>query len=400
MKSDMLLAIEQISNEKGLSMDILASIVEEAIAKAYKKHYDIDENIESTFDRETGEIKIIKILDVVDEVMDGAIEISLEDARKIDPQYELGDQVHEISPFEDLGRIAAQTAKQVISTKIGEAERELILAEYSDKLNELITGKIHRRRGDTYYVDIGRTEAIMLKQDQNPIEHYSNGRRFKFVISEIRVSRDPQSERGGGRGPQILVSRTSANLIRLLFAGEVPEIESGEVEIMAVSREAGSRTKISVYAENPELDPVGACVGPKGIRVENIVEELRGEKIDVVEWNENPAILIANSLSPAQVMRVEIYDEDKAALVVVPEDQLSVAIGKEGQNARLAARLTGWKIDIKDEGQYKEYLRSIGEYEEVYGEEVYGEELYGEEVYDEEYYEDEDHDAYAGDMTE
>lgn len=371
MKSDMLKALEQISEEKGLSMDILVPIVEEAVTKAYKNNFEPLENIVTEFNRQTGEMSITKVMDVVDEIENVHSQISVEEAKKLKPEYEAGDRVIEHIPLSRLGRIAAQTAKQIMNTKIGEAERNLILEEYADKIDQMVSGVVHRVQRGTVYINLGRGEAILIRQDQNPAEDYSPGKRFNFVINEIRVGKDNRAPDSPykSKGPQIFVSRTSANLIRRLFEREVPEIESGEVEIMAVSREAGSRTKISVYTENFDLDPVGACVGHKGIRVENIVDELRGEKIDVVEWSENPAILISNALSPARVMRVEIFEEDGSALVVVPNDQLSLAIGKEGQNVRLAARLCGWKIDIKDEEAYKEYLREIGEYEEVYSDE-------------------------------
>lgn len=358
MKSEMILALEQLVNERGLSMETLGTVVEEAVLKAYKNNYGQNKNAEVKFDLETGEISVYSVLVVAEEVIDTDTQISLEDAHKINRSYVEGDVIKSKVSLSSFGRVAASTAKQIIQTKLLEAEKNMILAEFSERQNELVTGVIHRVQKGIVYVSIGRTEAVMLQQEQNPIEDYLPGRRFNFAICEIKV---------GKKGPTVYLSRTSANLIRLLFDREVPEIESGEVVIKAVSREAGSRTKISVYSENPDIDPVGACVGPKGIRVENVVNELHGEKIDVIEWNENPAILISNALSPAKVLRVEIYEDENAALVVVPEDQLSLAIGKEGQNVRLAARLTGWKIDIKDEEQYKEYLREIGEYDEVYG---------------------------------
>lgn len=355
-----MLALEQLEKEKGLAIDMLFDVIEDAVVKAYKNNFSASHNVEVEINRENGEFNVYSVRIVADEVIDDITQISLEDAKKIDPNFQNGDVVKEKVTPKDFGRIAAQSAKQVVVQKIREAERGVIYDEYSSRESEIVNGVIHRVSKGIVYISLGRTEAIMQPNEQIPNEAYIQGERIKTVITEVKNST---------KGPQIYVSRTHPALVKRLFELEVPEIFDGEVEIKGISREPGSRTKIAVYAPNPDLDPVGSCVGQKGHRVQNIVDELQGEKIDVIEWNENPAILISNALSPAKVMRVEVDEDDNSALVVVPDYQLSLAIGKEGQNARLAAKLTGWKIDIKNETQYKAYLKEIGEYEEVYGDE-------------------------------
>lgn len=372
--------LEDMSKERKLPMDVLIPILEEAMTKAYK-YSEPNDNVTAYYDAEADEFKILKILEVVEEVEDEYLEITAEEARHMilddsnvsdvngeaiaeDTEVKVGDLIRLKVSLESLGRIAIQNLKQTMNSKILEAENQLILAEYQDKIDTLISGTVLRVHKNMVYVNIGRAEAIMTKQDQNPMERYQPHQNYNFAIREIKIT---------GKGPQVYVSRTDAKLIRLLFKREVPEIASGEVEIMAVSREAGSRTKVSVRAENPDIDPVGACVGPRRMRIDNIINELSGEKIDVIEWSENQAVLISNALSPARVMRVEVYEDEKSALVVVPDDQLSLAIGKEGQNARLAVRLTDWKkIDIKDETQYNEYLKEFeDEDDEEYEDEEY-----------------------------
>lgn len=372
--------LEDMSKERKLPMDILIPILEEAISKAYK-YSQPNDNVVAFYDSEDDAFKILKILEVVEEVEDEDLDITAEDAKKMlesNPDVsdlngepivdgmipKAGDVLRINVSLASLGRIAIQNLKQTMNSKILEAENNLILAEYRDKIDSLVSGTVQRIHKNIVYVNIGRAEAIMTRQDQNPMEYYYPHRTFHFAIKEIKIT---------NKGPQVYVTRTDAKLIRLLFRREVPEIASGEVVIEAVSREAGSRTKVSVRAENPEIDPVGACVGPRGMRLENIIKELNGEKIDVIEWSDNPAVLISNALSPARVMRVEVYEDEKSALVVVPNDQLSLAIGKEGQNARLAVKLTDWrKIDIKDETQYNEYLKEFeDEYEDEYEDEDY-----------------------------
>lgn len=360
MKTELLLALEQLEKEKGLELNMLFDVIEDAMVKAYKNNFGATHNVEVQLNRETGEIVVYSVRIVADEVIDEITQISIDEARKINPQFESGDIVREKVTPRDFGRIAAQSAKQVVVQKIREAERGVIYDEYASRETEIVNGVIHRVSKGIVYINLGRTEATMQPNEQIASEDYIQGAHIRTVITEVKNST---------KGPQIFVSRTHPALVKRLFEIEVPEIHDGEVEIKNISREPGSRTKIAVYSPNPDLDPVGACVGQKGHRVQNIVDELQGEKIDVIEWNENPAILISNALSPSKVMRVEVDEDDNTALVVVPDYQLSLAIGKEGQNARLAAKLTGWKIDIKSETQYKAYLREIGEYDEVYGDE-------------------------------
>ncbi len=358
MKSELLLALEQLEKEKGLELEMLFDVIEDAVVKAYKNNFGATHNVEVELNRQTGEINVYSVRIVADEVLDDITQISVEEAQKIDADYVSGDIVKEKVTPRDFGRIAAQSAKQVVVQKIREAERNVIFDEFASRESEIVNGVIHRISKGTIFINLGRTEAILSLNEQVPNEIYNQGERIKTYITEVK---------NATKGPQIFVSRTHPGLVKRLFELEVPEIYDGEVEIKSISREPGSRTKIAVYANNEDLDPVGACVGQKGHRVQAIVEELQGEKIDIIEWNENPAILISNALSPSKVMRVEVDEEENSALVVVPDYQLSLAIGKEGQNARLAAKLTGWKIDIKSETQYKEYLKEIGEYEEVYG---------------------------------
>ncbi len=349
MKTELLLALEELEKEKGISSEMLFDVIEDAVVKAYKNNFGATHNVEVELNRETGEINVYSVRIVAEEVLEEGVQITLEDAKKIEPFYEIGDIVKEKVTPRDFGRIAAQSAKQVVVQKIREAERGVIYEAYSNRESEIVNGVIHRVSKGIVYITLGRTEALMAQNEQIPNEQYIQGARIKTVITEVKNST---------KGPQIFVSRTHPALVKRLFELEVPEIYDGEVEIRGISREPGSRTKISVYASNPDLDPVGACVGQKGSRVQNIVDELQGEKIDIIEWHENPAILISNALSPSKVMRVEVDEDENAALVVVPDYQLSLAIGKEGQNARLAAKLTGWKIDIKSESQYIEYLEA------------------------------------------
>ncbi len=344
MKQDLLEALEALEREKGISKALLIETIEAALITAYKKNFGSSQNVVITIDENSGDVKVYSRREIVEESMDDFFEISLVDAKKIDPNYEIGDSIDtEVTP-KDFGRIAAQTAKQVVVQRIREAERSIIFDEFADRESEIVTGIIQRISKGTVFINLGKTEAVLLATEQIPGEEYPQGGRIKSFIVEVSKT---------SKGPQVVVSRTHPGLVKRLFELEVPEIYNGEVEIRGISREAGSRTKIAVFAANADIDPVGSCVGPKGARVQNIVTELGGEKIDIIKWNENPAEFISNALSPSKVDLVEVRELDKSALVVVPDYQLSLAIGKEGQNARLAAKLTGWKIDIKSATQYE-----------------------------------------------
>ncbi len=340
MNAEFIGALEQIEEEKGISKEVLLEAIEAALISAYRRNFGSAQNVTVQIGRDTGDIKVYARKMVVEEVTDPRLEISLEEARVIDPSYDVGDVVeHEVTPKE-FGRIAAQTAKQVVVQRIREAERGIIYEEYASREGDIVTGIVHRTEHRNVYINLGKTEAILLPNEQMPGEVYRQNDRIKTYIVEVRKTT---------KGPQIFVSRTHPGLLKRLFELEVPEIHDGVVEIMAIAREAGYRSKISVHSEEEKVDPVGACVGQKGIRVQTIVRELKGEKIDIVRWNPDPAQYVANALSPARVLSVEIDEEQGIARVVVPDYQLSLAIGKEGQNARLAAKLTGWKIDIRSE---------------------------------------------------
>ena len=344
MSVEFMRAIDDLVKEKGISREVLIDAIESALVSAYKKNYGTSQNVRVTIDRETGDVDVLMRRDVVEEVEDEFTEISLEDALEIDPRYQVGDVVeYQVTP-RDFGRIAAQTAKQVVVQRIREAERGMIFDNYISRQGELITGVVQRISNETLFVDMGNTEGILVASERTPGERYKVNDRIKAYIVDVRKST---------KGPQIFLSRTHPGFVEKLFELEVPEIEDGTVEIKSIAREAGSRTKIAVYANDENVDPVGACVGTGGMRVKNIVDELFGEKIDITTWDDDPEVLISNVLSPAKVEKVMIEDEEKTATVVVPDYQLSLAIGKEGQNVRLAARLCGWKIDIKSHTQYE-----------------------------------------------
>jgi len=342
MKAEFIEALEEIEREKGISKDVIFDALEAALISGYKKNFGSSQNVEVEIDRNSGEVKVFAKKNVVENVEDELLEISLEDAKMIDSVYEVDDVVNfEITP-RNFGRIAAQTAKQVVMQKIKEAEREIIYDQFINRENEIITGQIQRISKNNVMINLGKTEGILAPSEQIQGEEYKQGDRIKAYILEVKKTT---------KGPQILLSRTHPGLVKRLFELEVPEIHDGIVDIFGVSREAGSRTKIAVYSNDENVDPVGACVGFKGTRVKNIVDELKGEKIDIINWDKDPATFISNSLSPAKVVEVEVDEKEKTALVIVPDYQLSLAIGKEGQNARLAAKLTNWKIDIKSESQ-------------------------------------------------
>ncbi|MBO8167749.1 MAG: transcription termination/antitermination protein NusA [Thermoanaerobacteraceae bacterium] len=342
MNTEFIEAIRDLEETKGIAADVLFEAIEAALISAYKKNFGSRKNVRIVVDRDTGEIAVYSQKTVVDEVTDELTEISLEDAQKINPSYELGDIIEEEVTPRDFGRIAAQTAKQVVVQRIREAERGVIFEEFVSREDDIVTGIVQRIEGNTVYIDLGKTEAVLAPTEQIPNEEYKQGDRIKTYILEVKKTT---------KGPQIIVSRTHPGLLKRLFEMEVPEIHDGVVEIHSIAREAGSRSKIAVSSNDEKVDPVGACVGPKGLRVQNIVNELNGEKIDIVRWDEDPKQLVANALSPSKVISVDLNESKKIARVVVPDYQLSLAIGKEGQNARLAAKLTGWKIDIKSESQ-------------------------------------------------
>ena len=345
---ELIMAIEELEKERGINKEYLLESLEAALVTAYKRNFDSAENVKVTMDTETGDIRVFSLKEVVEEVEDDMLQISLEDARKEDKNANIGDTIElEIIP-RNFGRIAAQTAKQVIVQKIREAERNMVYTEYNDRKGEIVSGIVQKSDGGTVVLDLGKLEGIMLVKDQIPTETYKVNDKIRAYVVNV--------EKGLKGAPQVLVSRSHPDFVRKLFEFEIPEIYEGLIEIKSVARDAGSRSKVAVYSTNENIDPVGSCVGQKGIRIQNIINELKGEKIDVIEWDEDPAVFISAALLPAQVMAVDIKEEEKFAQVIVPDDQLSLAIGKSGQNARLAAKLTNWKIDIKSESQFRELL--------------------------------------------
>lgn len=346
MNEEFVGALKELVKEKGICEDLLFTTIQDAMVAAYKKNYananTNAQNVKVNIDRETGEIHVYAQKTVVDEVYDDITEISIEEAKEISPKTEVDDIISiEVTP-KNFGRVAAQLAKQVVTQRIKEAERSIIYDEYKEKEFDIITGTILRKDKGIVFVNLGKLEGIIGPNEQIPNEEYKFNEKLKLYIVEVK---------NGSKGPQIHVSRTHPGLVKRLFELEVPEIFEGVVEIKSISREAGSRSKIAVHSNDEEVDPMGACVGPKGIRVQSIVNELKNEKIDIIKWSKNPEEFIANSLSPAKVLSVDVDEETKSAKVVVEDNQLSLAIGKEGQNVRLAAKLTNWKIDIKSKSQ-------------------------------------------------
>ncbi|MBP2662268.1 MAG: nusA [Firmicutes bacterium] len=349
MNAEFMQAFEQLGREKGIAPEILFDAIEAALISAYKRNFGSAQNVRVALDRTTGEIHVYARKNVVEDVSDTRLELSLTEAKVIDPRYELEDVVElEVTP-KNFGRIAAQTAKQVVVQRIREAERGMIYEEFSNRESDIVTGIVQRIEQKNVFIDLGKAEAVLAPSEQIPDEIYKHNDRLKTYIVEVKKTT---------KGPQILVSRTHPGLLKRLFELEVPEIHDGIVELKSVAREPGMRSKIAVYSRDETVDPVGACVGHKGMRVQTIVNELKGEKIDIVKWNTDPAKYIANALSPARVISVEVQEAEKLSRVVVPDYQLSLAIGKEGQNARLAAKLTGWKIDIKSESQAAQLLNT------------------------------------------
>ncbi|MDL1899122.1 transcription termination/antitermination protein NusA [Anaerolineae bacterium CFX7] len=340
----------QICTERGLSKDTVLHAVEQALISAYKRNYGGSANISAKIDPNSGKVKIFAQKAVVDQVTDRRAEISLADARVIDPMADIGATVAIESTPDNFGRIAAQTAKQVVLQRIREAERDALYTTFHSRESEIVQGTVKTIEQGNITVDLGRIEGLLPKNEQIPTERYRHNQKIRALITEVNKA---------SRGPQVVLSRTHRNMLRRLLEIEVPEIFNGLVEIKSIAREAGQRSKVAVSATQDGIDPVGACVGQRGVRIQAIVNELSGEKIDVIEWNPNPQIFIASALSPAKVTEVTLSEDengDKVATVIVADKQLSLAIGKEGQNARLAAKLTGWRIDIKSEAQVNEDL--------------------------------------------
>jgi transcription termination/antitermination protein NusA len=348
-------AIEQIVKEKGIERQVVVEAMEQAVLSAANKKYRNTRNLEAKFNQDSGEVELFEYVNVVEEVEDSYTQISLEEAREMDPECEVGDELGEKIDSSDFGRIAAQTAKQVIIQKVREAERETVFNEYKDRQWEIVTGQVRRfERGDLL-IDLGRAEAILPSREQMPREVYRPGDRLRAMITDVGMTT---------KGPQIVLSRTHPTMLAKLFEAEVPEISEGIVEIVNVVRDAGSRAKIAVASHDHDVDPVGACVGMRGSRVQNVVSELRGEKIDIIPWSPDMARFVCNALSPAQVTKVYMDEENRTLEVIVAEDQLSLAIGKRGQNVSLAARLTGCRIDIKSEARdAEEELQEYSSYD-------------------------------------
>jgi len=375
MSAELIQALDQLEKERGIEKEVLIEAIEAALVSAYKKNFGSTQNVRINVDRETGDVRVFALKRVTSRPEDENSDISLEEARKLNSRYEEEDIAEiEVTPRK-FGRIAAQTAKQVVMQRIKEAERSIIFDEFYNKEGDIVTGIIQRNEKKNIIIDLGKTEAVMMPSEQTPGEEYRFNDRIKTYIVEVKKTT---------KGPQILVSRTHPGLVKRLFELEVPEIHDGTVEIKSISREAGSRTKIAVYSKDPNVDPIGACVGQKGTRVQAIVDELRGEKIDIIKWSNDPEEYISSSLSPAKVVRVDADEETRTARVIVPDFQLSLAIGKEGQNARLAAKLTGWKIDIKSESQ----LRAAIEQQMFNMDSTGGQDYDDENEYQSEYYTD------------
>ncbi|MFK7695795.1 transcription termination factor NusA [Paenibacillus sp. HJGM_3] len=347
MNMDFIEALSEIEREKGIAKDVLVDAIEAALISSYKRNFNTAQNVRVDINRQTGLIKVYARKTVVDEVLDPRLEISLHAAREINANFQLDDIVEiEVTP-RDFGRIAAQTAKQVVTQRIREAERGLIYDAFIDREEDIVTGTVQRQDLRSIFLDLGKVEAVLPLNELMPNDKFKHGDRVKAFITKVENTT---------KGPQIMLSRSHPGLLRRLFELEVPEIYDGVVEIRSVAREAGFRSKIAVHSRNPEVDPVGSCVGPKGTRVQMIVTELKGEKIDIVRWSENVEEYVANALSPSKVLEVNVFENEKMARVIVPDYQLSLAIGIKGQNARLAAKLTGWKIDIKSETQAEQEL--------------------------------------------
>ena len=394
MNREFIEAMEQLEKEKHISKDVLLETIESALVSAYKKNYGTAQNVRVVIDPDDGEIAVLMRKDIVaeEDIEDDMIQMSLEEAHEIDPRYEIGDAIEFAVTPRDFGRIAAQTAKQVVVQRIREAERGMVYDDFITRQGEIVTGTVQRKSGETMFINIGRAEGILSANEQVPGEHFKVHQRLKVYIMDVKKTT---------KGPQVFLSRSHPGLVKMLFELEVPEIQDGTVEIRGIAREAGSRTKMAVYSEDENVDPVGACVGTRGSRVQSVVDELNGEKIDIIFWSDSPEELIANVLSPATVEEVIIEDEEeKTATAIVPDYQLSLAIGKQGQNVRLAAKVSGWKIDIMSHTQYEEALEAAeAEYEEELEEAEYEEEP-EEAGYDEEFPQEESSEVPAADYEE
>lgn len=343
MNKDFMLALDELCKDKNVEKDVILDALEKALVKSYQKNYDNQENVDVVIDHETGEIGVFALKDVVEQVEDPINQISLKDAKDVDSSLAVGDTARIKLVPKNFGRVAAQTARNIVIQKIRDAQRESLFGDYLDRENELITGSIQRVDKYNVYVNLDKIEGIVPLKEQVATESYIPNERMKFLIKEVRNS---------GKDPQIVLSRSSENLVTRLFELEVPEITDGVIEIYSIAREAGSRTKMAVFSNDDTIDAVGACIGYKGARVNSIVDSLQGEKIDIINYSKDIEAFISNALSPADIIEVYVNERNKQSLVVVEDDQLSLAIGKEGQNARLAARLTGWKIDIKSKLEF------------------------------------------------
>ena len=346
-------ALEELEKERGIKKDVILESIETALVTAYKRNFESSENVKVTMDSKSGETHVYAEKEVVEIVENPNLQINLADAQKLSKKLAIGDVAEiEIVP-KNFGRIAAQTAKQVIVQKIREESRNVLFDAFNERKGEIVSGLVQKADGGVVVLDLGRLEGVMTVREQIPTEKYHVNDKLRAYVVDV--------ERGAKGSPQVLVSRACPDFVRKLFELEIPEIYEGVIELKSVSRDPGSRSKVAVYSPNENIDPVGSCVGQKGIRIQNIINELSGEKIDVIEWNADPAIYISSALLPAQVMAVDIHEEEKFAQVIVPDDQLSLAIGKAGQNARLAAKLTTWKIDIKSESQFREMMQKAQE---------------------------------------
>lgn len=365
MGKELIQAFETLENEKGISKEVIIDALEAALVSAYKRNYKQAQNVDVHFDEKKGEIKVYAVKEVVDMVMDSTLEVSLEEAHERNTAYEVGDKIRfEVTP-KDFGRIAAQTAKQVVTQRIREAERTIIYNEFIDYEDDLLTGTVERQDRRYVYINLGKIEAALTPEGQIPGEHFESHDRVQVYVERVENTT---------KGPQIYVSRSHPNMLKRLFEQEVPEIYDGTVEIKAIAREAGDRSKMAVYSHDPNVDAVGTCVGPRGSRVQTIVDELHGENMDIVEWTEDPAQLIKNALNPAEVLEVHFVPNERSCVVVVPNHHLSLAIGKRGQNARLAAKLTNYKIDIKSEEEFDAF-QGTEEYEALFHPELVEEEV-------------------------
>lgn len=352
MISDLTKVLDQVSREKGVEREVLIKTLEEAVRTAARKKLGQNYDLEINYNEELGEIEIFEFKEVVENVVDENLQISLEGAQEIDPDSEVGDSLGIKMGTDKLGRIAAQSAKQVIMQRLREAERNIVFDDYKDRRGEIIHGIVQRFDKGTIIVNLGRTEAELPLKEQMPKENYKQGDRVRAYILDVKQF---------SRGPQIVLSRTHPNFLSTLFENEVPEISEGIVSIIQVAREPGSRAKIAVTSKDSDVDPVGACVGMKGSRVQAVVQELRGEKIDIVPWDPDPAKFICNALAPAEIIRVIVDEADQSMEVVVPDDQLSLAIGRKGQNVRLASKISGWNLDVTSESDYNNALRKAYE---------------------------------------